>query len=78
MKTRAELAALLDALEQAMPAMVSDHPDPADFWPAFAGQADGIEDAAGSGEDAVYVQGRIETILANFGFETLHIDVGQS
>lgn len=75
MKTRAELAHLLDALEQALPALVSDHPDPADFWPAFAGQADVIEDAAGSGDDAYYVQDRIGAMLAKFGFATLHIDV---
>lgn len=78
MKTRAELATDLDALEQALPALVSDHPDPAEFCSAFAGQADVIEDAAACGDDTCYVQDRIENMLAKFGFATLHIDLGQS
>ena len=51
MKTRAELAVLLDALERAMPTLVRDNPDPSDFWPAFAGEADVIEDGAGAPDD---------------------------
>ena len=77
MKTRAELTDLLDALEAAMPALVRDNPDAADFWPAFAGQADVIEDSAESGEDARYVQDRIDHLLANHGHSMLRIDTDQ-
>src|SRR5687768_13325652 len=43
MKSRADLTALLDALEARMPALLGQHPDDAEFWPAFAGEAEAIE-----------------------------------
>ena len=75
MKTQAELAALLDALESAMPTLVRDNPDPSDFWPAFAGEADVIEDGAESGDDVRYVQKRLDELLAKHGHSILRIDV---
>ena len=77
MKTRAELTTLIDALEAAMPALVRDNPDPADFWPAFAGHADVIEDSAETGADALYVQERIDQLLAKHGHSMLRIDTDQ-
>ncbi len=76
MKTRAQLATLLDALEAGLPAIARDNPDPADFWPAFAVDADVIEESAGSGEDARYVHERIDTMLKANGHSMLRIDVG--
>lgn len=78
MKTRAELTTLLDALAAAMPALVRDNPDPADFWPAFAGQADVIEDCAETGGDARYVQERIDRMLNEHGHSMLRIDADRS
>lgn len=69
MKTRPQLEELLAALEVALPGMVQDNPDPADFWPAFAGEADVIEDSAESGDDVRYVQERIDQMLASAGYQ---------
>lgn len=60
-----ELTFQLDALEAALPGLIADNPDPADFWPAFAGQADVIEDAAG--EHTQEVNQRIADMLAKHG-----------
>jgi hypothetical protein len=38
--TRAELEKELAALEQAVAQLLAEHEDPAEFWPAFAGEAD--------------------------------------
>lgn len=43
----AELHHQVDLLEAKVPQWLEDHPDPADFWPLFAGVADAIEDSAG-------------------------------
>lgn len=61
----ADLNSQLDALERALPALIADNPDPGDFWMAFAGQADLIEDQAG--EHAVMVGERIADMLARHG-----------
>lgn len=42
----AELHRQVDALEAQIPAWLEAHPDAGDFWPAFAGVADLIEDHA--------------------------------
>ena len=59
-----QLIAQLDALEAALPQLMDDHPDEGDFWMAFAGNADVIEDAAG--EHAALVSERIERMLEPF------------
>lgn len=61
----ANLNRQLDALEAALPGLITDYPDPGDFWMAFAGQADVIEDAAG--EHAEHVHQRIAAMLAQHG-----------
>lgn len=45
--------------------LVPQYPDDADFWPAFAGLADVIEDRAG--DHAQYVSERIDAMLAEAG-----------
>jgi len=42
LKTREELAALMDGLEKAMPQLMAENPDGADFMPLFADRADAI------------------------------------
>lgn len=65
MTTQDQLTAMLDALEAALPAMIEDNPDPAEFWAAFAGEADIIEDQAG--EHCAMVGQRIQAMLAEHG-----------
>lgn len=43
----AELHRQVDLLESHVPAWVKERPEPADFWPLFAGVADEIEGQAG-------------------------------
>ena len=76
-RTRAELEALLDGLERAMPAVVEANPDPVDFWPVFSEMADVIEESASPGSDAQVVHERIDALLAKHGFSMLRIDVNE-
>lgn len=61
-----DLTARLDALEAALPQLITDNPDPADFWPAFAGEADVIEDRAG--DRCIEVSRRLDAMLAEHGY----------
>lgn len=63
-----ELTRLLDDLEADLPAMVAAHPEEGDFWSAFAGQADLIDDEAGPHKEEV--QARIDAMLARAGVGT--------
>lgn len=65
-KTREELTKMLDELEAKLPAMIQEYSDDGDFWSAFAGEADDIQDNAGS-DDAAFVSGRIDCILGAQG-----------
>lgn len=65
-KPRPELDAMLDRLAQALPGMMAEHADDADFWPAFAGEADEIMDNAGA-RDYEHVRARLDVILAEAG-----------
>jgi len=56
---------LLGDLEAALPQMMRDHPDLCDFWPAFAGLADVIED--NSGVHYEIVANRIDRMLQKHG-----------
>jgi hypothetical protein len=56
---------MLDVLQNQLPKMIEEHPDDADFWPAFAGEADVIEDSAG--EHAAHVHSRISCMLGSAG-----------
>ena len=65
MATLEALTAQLDDLEARLPQLIEDHPDHGDFWMAFAGEADVIEDAAG--EHCQTVGRRIQEMLAQHG-----------
>jgi hypothetical protein len=65
MKTLAELTSLLDDLENRLPQLIEQYPDDADFWMAFAGEADCITDSAGP--EHAYVSGRINCMLSSQG-----------
>lgn len=66
MRSHDQLTALLDDLEAGLPAMIAAYPDEGDFWSAFAGQADVIEDASGS--HCQDVQARLDAMLAQVGY----------
>ena len=59
------LALQLDAVAGALPLLLTECPDPADFWPAFAGMTDVIEDQ--SGPHAAFVRERIDAMLLHAG-----------
>ena len=63
--SRETLDSQLDALAGQLPHLVASVPDPADFWPAFVGAADAIEDQAG--DHSAYVRERIATMLEQAG-----------
>ena len=62
------LAGSLKALERYAVSIARQHPDDADFWPAFASYADPIVEQAGCDDDAhEYVCTRIDEILISLG-----------
>lgn len=65
MATLEALTAQLDDLEARLPQIIDENPDHGDFWMAFAGEADVIEDAAG--EHGPFVGRRIQAMLAEHG-----------
>ncbi len=73
MTTEADLIQQLDALEAQLPQMIRDHPDDGDFWCAFAGEADAIEDNAG--DHGPLVIERITGMLAKHGRYLAGIDI---
>lgn len=46
----------LDALEAALPQLLEDYPDRADFWNAFAGESETVEEQAGDHAEHVYAR----------------------
>lgn len=64
--SRNELEKLLTDLETAMPALIQQYPDEADFNPAFAERADQITDNASAGDQAWAFE-RIDGILERHG-----------
>jgi hypothetical protein len=64
--SRDELVKLLCDLEGAMPVLMHEYPDAADFNPAFAALADAITDNA-SVEDDTWVFEQIDGILERHG-----------
>jgi hypothetical protein len=64
--TRAELGRMLAALDTVMPAIIREHQDEGDFWSAFAGEADCIQDEAGD-EDYDWVSEQLDEILSRHG-----------
>ena len=71
-----ELTRRLDALEASLPALIAENPSPADFWPAFSGEADLLEDEAG--EHGEYVAGRVRDMLAAHGRYIVLVDEDDS
>jgi hypothetical protein len=65
MTTQAKLTQLLDELEASLPQMIKDSLDEGDFWMAFAGESDVIEDQAG--DLAAWVFQRMQAMLAPHG-----------
>jgi hypothetical protein len=66
MKSKVELSAMLEALEASIPTLLAQHPDDSAFWPAFAGEADAIEETAAA-EDYEFVRSRLDCILGSHG-----------
>ena len=48
------LSARIDALRDALPRLIEDHPDDADFWPAYAELADELKRDAGTLGDEIW------------------------
>lgn len=65
MTDRNQLTAMLDTLEAQLPGMLAAYRTEGDFWMAFAGEAELIEDQAG--EHAAMVQERITDMLSRHG-----------
>lgn len=65
MTGRDQLTAMLDTLEAQLPGMLVAYRTEGEFWMAFAGEADLIEDQAG--EHAAMVHERIADMLAKHG-----------
>ncbi|MET0808980.1 MAG: hypothetical protein ABWX93_09525 [Pseudoxanthomonas sp.] len=57
----------LHKLRADVPSMLADAEDAEDFWPAFADEADLIEDGAMSAEDGRYVRNQLNRILQQAG-----------
>lgn len=68
-----QLTTLLDALEAKLPDLLAAYPADGDFWMAFAGEADAIEDRAG--EHVGVVNQRISAMLAQHGRYIAGIEV---
>lgn len=64
--SRDELERLLADLDAAMPAMMAQYPDPADFNSAFAGVADEITDNTTAADDG-WAFDQIDAILQRHG-----------
>lgn len=68
-----QIMAMLDALEAKLPDLLAAYPSHGDFWMAFAGEADAIEDQAG--EHVGLVSQRINAMLARYGRYIAGIEV---
>lgn len=64
---KTELDSRLQKLREDLPSMLADAEDEDDFWPAFAGEADLIEDGAVSAEDCRYVRNQLNRMLRQAG-----------
>jgi hypothetical protein len=65
-KTRADLATMLDILEVELPRMIATHSREVEFCAEFMRAADMIDDAAGV-DDKTYVNWRIDRMLTSRG-----------
>lgn len=76
MLTIYELTAQLDSLQARLPHLIEERPDDSDFWLAFAGEADAIEDQAG--DHTLIVGERIAAMLAEHGRYLALADLGDN
>ncbi|QNK01502.1 hypothetical protein [Dyella telluris] len=65
MTTRAALQKALNRIEGHLPDLLEQFPEPGDFWPAFAGEADTLLESAGQEHD--WVADKLESMLAFHG-----------
>lgn len=65
-KSRSELDSILDELQSELPMLLKDTEDQDDFWMAFTGLSDAIEDGTGP-DDLEYVRTRINSMLGASG-----------
>jgi hypothetical protein len=72
MTTLDQLMDRLDALEAKLPDLLVAYPADGDFWMAFVGEADAIEDQ--SGEHVGVVNRRINAMLAQHGRYLVGVD----
>jgi len=75
MTTFDQLTTLLDALEAKLPDLLAAYPADGDFWMAFAGEADVIEDQAG--DHIEHVNRRINEMLGRHGRYLVGVEAGQ-
>lgn len=73
MRTPDALTQQLDALEHRLPELIAQYPDDADFWNAFAGEAELVEEQAG--DRCHEVRRRIEAMLAPHGRTLAYVDL---
>jgi hypothetical protein len=69
--SRDSLMIRIDRLAVELPGLQRESPDPAEFWPRFAGQADCIVDAAAP-DDYDWVVTQIDAMLASRGLAPVH------
>ena len=74
MTTFDQLTTLLDALEAKLPDLLAAYPADGDFWMAFAGEADVIEDQAG--DHIEHVDQRISAMLRRHGRYLVGVEAG--
>ncbi len=61
------LDAMLAEIERHLPRMLRDHPDPAEFWHWFCGEADSFLAQAGQDQERLLFQDRVNKILEDAG-----------
>lgn len=66
MAIREHLQQMLHELEEQVPELQREFPDPADFWPAFAPLADAVRSAGGPENDE-WIWERIDSMLRHYG-----------
>ena len=65
MTTRAALQKALNRIEARLPHLLEHYPEPADFWPAFAGESENVVESAG--HDHAWVADKLESMLTFHG-----------
>lgn len=65
MTTRAALQKALNRIEAYLPHLLDQFPEPGEFWPAFAGEAEAVIE--GAGQDHEWVADKLESMLTFHG-----------